>query len=186
VLLNTKTYNVKKPTRSLKFIPRFAGPFKVIEAIGPSAYRVERPDGCLIHPVIHVSKLWPYRSDSRNTPPATVLLEQAEHFTVHAILAKRGKRNSIQYLVQWMGYDALHNTWEPADNLLPTCSKMVQEFEQSKSDVQSLRMDCYSIEAPVKQSSNLSNPSEDYREMRATSRTRPVDNAQTDCGYICR
>jgi len=174
VLLNTKTYNLKKPTRSLKFLPRFAGPFKIIGLVGPSAYRVERPEGCLIHDVIHVSKLWPYRSDSRNTPPATVLLEHAEHFVVHAILASRGTGKTKTYLVQWKGYDALHNTWEPAENLVDTCSEAIKSFEKSKTDVQALRSECFSIS--FSKHHPLTDPN--YLEIRPTSRTRPLSEVE--------
>ena len=30
---------------------------------------------------------------------------------------RRGGRTRRQYLVQWLGYADLHNTWEPVENL---------------------------------------------------------------------
>ena len=53
VWLATKHLPLKTGTRKLAAI--WAGPFTILEAIGPVAYRLQLPDDWAIHNVFHVS-----------------------------------------------------------------------------------------------------------------------------------
>ena len=50
-------------------------------------------------------------------PPPPELVDNYEEFEVHKILDSRICRGRIQYLVDWVGYDASERTWEPLSNL---------------------------------------------------------------------
>ena len=145
VMLSTKTYRLKKPNKSEKFLPLFVGPFTITERIGQSAYRLALPGNSKLHPVMHVSKLWPYRTDPRRpVSPPPICLEDRDQFEVLDILAKRGSRNRPQYLVQWKGKDVLYNTWEPKESLA-TCSDALQRFELRGDTDPTVRAECYHI-----------------------------------------
>jgi hypothetical protein len=55
------------PRANQKLIFRFYGPFKILEKVGPVAYRLQLPPQCWIHPVVHVSQL------KLHVPPAATL-----------------------------------------------------------------------------------------------------------------
>ena len=74
-----------------------------------------------IHPIFHVSLL---ELHVENTFPAHVVevplpiqVDGFPEFEVHSILDSRFRRRKLEYLVDWIRYDASDRTWEPAANL---------------------------------------------------------------------
>ena len=107
-----------------KFNPRWCGPFKILERIGPVAYRLDLPATMRIHPVFHVSLLKTYNDggDDGRPPVRPPPILGTNIYTVERLLDKRitkdGNQTKIEYLVQWAGYPIYEATWEPIRNLL--------------------------------------------------------------------
>lgn len=62
VLLKLQPYAqnsvVNRPFSKLAF--KYFDPYSVTAKVGPSAYRLDLPEGCLIHPVSQISQLKPF------------------------------------------------------------------------------------------------------------------------------
>ncbi|OHS95438.1 chromobox protein [Tritrichomonas foetus] len=51
-----------------------------------------------------------------------------ESYEVEAILGKRQRKGTVQYLVRWFGYGENDNSWEDEDYL--NCPALIKEFEE--------------------------------------------------------
>ncbi len=123
LLLNTKNIRFRSPGAP-KLMPRWVGPFPVVERIGTLAYRLELPASMRIHPVFHVSLLQPYREDGRVQPPplpfyvGKQLAYTADRILDHKAVRRGRRKNMKEFLVRWEGYGPEHDTWEPEACLL--------------------------------------------------------------------
>ncbi|KAJ9520387.1 hypothetical protein QJQ45_000129 [Haematococcus lacustris] len=130
VLLSTKNMRLK-PGKARKLLPRFVGPFKVLDLVGQVAVNLQLPASMSrLHPVFYVSLIKPYTgTDVGFMPPPVEWLDEEPVYYVERLLDHRhvhaGKAK--EYLVQWEGYDADHNTWEPRSNLVG-CDKILAEY----------------------------------------------------------
>jgi Chromo (CHRromatin Organisation MOdifier) domain len=112
-----------------KLLPKWTGPFKVLQQIGPVAYKLDLPVNMKVHPVFHVHLLKPWHPDPARPvhPPALpeVVEGTADWYEVEAILAHRPltaegpKCHGLQYLVKWVGYGPEQNQFIPKRDVTP-------------------------------------------------------------------
>jgi hypothetical protein len=68
--------------------------------------------------VLHTSRLTPFFGSSQAVPG--LLLLDNDLYIVSSISSHRGTWTSLktmEFLVQWQGYDSTHDSWEPWSNL---------------------------------------------------------------------
>ena len=118
-----------------KLSPRYIGPYKILERVGPLAYRLALPpELARIHNVFHVSMLRRYRSD-----PSHVLrdseIEVSENLTYveepiaivdHEIRQLR-KRAIPMVKVIWKNHDLKEATWETEEKMRRNYPYLFQE-----------------------------------------------------------
>ena len=127
VLLSTR--NLPLATAYNKTAPEWIGPYPVIEAFHDTEnYKLQLPEDLdNIYPTFHVELLKKYIPNDdekfpgrKNTEPGPLPeFKDDERFEVEKIMASKSnpKTGTILYKVKWLGWDARHNTWEPAENI---------------------------------------------------------------------
>ena len=131
MLLSSANLDLKVlKTGTQKLAPKWVGPFKVTERVGPLGYRLALPDSMKAHDVFHVCYLKPYRDDKRvRPPPIPEMIDDEPEFEVEKILdtrvTKRGRQRMLQYLLRFTGYGAEHDMWRDD---VSNCTELVQEY----------------------------------------------------------
>ncbi|GJX28484.1 retrotransposable element Tf2 [Tanacetum coccineum] len=102
-----------------KFLPKFFGPFKVIQRIGEVAYKLDLPSNSHIHNVFHVSQLRKCRHPNPDQTSGTLPpCDSSGVFLVEPLtildrrMAKKGNGMEIYVLVQWTNGTIEDATWE--------------------------------------------------------------------------
>ena len=130
-----------------KLLPRFIGPFRVEQVLGPATVRLLLPPQIKCHPVFNVEHLKravespPEFAERKKPAPGPVARDGRGHelFEVEEIVDKKYLRRKLLYLVRWTGYDEL--SWEPASSLnAPRVKVLVSEFLQRYQPPRSKRI----------------------------------------------
>lgn len=118
---------------SLKLAPRYFGPYRILERIGPVAYKLALPAGSQIHNVFHVSLLKKFVG---HVPPAVMelppvsedtstILPQPECVLDKRIIRKGAYRPKTEILVKWAGAPREDATWEDQRRFLKSYPKFI-------------------------------------------------------------
>ncbi|KAF5204437.1 Retrotransposable element tf2 protein type 1-like [Thalictrum thalictroides] len=130
VYLSLKNIKLSRPTKKLDHLR--AGPWKIIQMKTPLVAKLDLPSHLRIDNNFHVSLLRPayigFDSQHQSKPPPIETNDDCDDtYEVEAVLDSRTRRNKVQYLVRWTGYDDL--TWEPYGNL-DGCKDLLLEFHR--------------------------------------------------------
>ena len=111
----------KRPNEKLS--PRYFGPYKVVQQIGPVVYRLELPSSTTIHPVFHVSQLKRALGSTDLCQPLSPILAEDLEWLVEPdqVLDIRQSPNNnqpgIEVLIQWKGLPQFEASWESVDTI---------------------------------------------------------------------
>jgi hypothetical protein len=128
VLLKLTPQIWKKIVGTMKhqeLVPRYNGPFEIIEKVGAVAYRLKLPELLKLHPTFHVSYLRPFyedhedpkRSKLQRAPPT--IHKQFDDGIVkimdHRRLGQHRKNRRTKFLVKWKKNEEV--SWEKDTDL---------------------------------------------------------------------
>lgn len=106
-------YMSKGNNRVAKFMPRWDGKYKVIEAWPEtSVYRIEMPNSPNVFNTFHASEFKPYHSNDPSLfpgrelsrPPAVITEDGLEEWVINCIEDELRRGRGKQYLVRYLGY----------------------------------------------------------------------------------
>ncbi|KAJ3690878.1 hypothetical protein LUZ61_020042 [Rhynchospora tenuis] len=120
-----------------KLLPKYCGPFEILEKVGTVAYKLNLPVGSQIHPVVHVSQL--KKRIGENQPVASQLPvfnpEQSNSVRPIAILGRRMiPRKNLpipQILVQWDHQTDEEATWEDYEAIAKSFPDFILEAKEN-------------------------------------------------------
>ena len=113
VWLATKHLPLRVGTRKLAAI--WAGPYTILDRVGPVAFRLQLPEDWGVHNVFHVSQLKPMVGDVEFEQQIEV--ESGVEFEIERVVDSRVVKGVQQYLVKWKGYSDFENMWLPVSEL---------------------------------------------------------------------
>jgi len=105
----------------LKLHSRFYGPFRVMERIGKTTYRLLLPENCQLHPVFHVSQLKKHIGSTVVPSSELPLVDDKGNIKVAPFqllerrLIPRNNEPVVQWKIHWSNLPETEATWEDAD-----------------------------------------------------------------------
>lgn len=106
--------------RYLKLSHKYLGPYRVVEKIGSVAYKLELPEGSMVHPVFHVSLLKKRVGSQQVVTTGLPKIGVEGQFLVYPVqilqrrMIKKNNKAAVQWLVQWSHSVPEDASWEDA------------------------------------------------------------------------
>ncbi|KAK1441653.1 hypothetical protein QVD17_07716 [Tagetes erecta] len=125
VFLKIQPYRQKSlaKRRNEKLSPRFFGPYRIKQVVGPVAYELELPPDARIHPIFHISMLKPARGSfsSVPTPPLPITKDWEVDLQPSSVISHRWVYEAghpiLELLISWCNRPIEECTWETYDLL---------------------------------------------------------------------
>ncbi len=125
VWLSVKNLSLKHPSLRNKMVPRFVGPFTVLDTVGPQTVKLDMPDHLRMHDTINVRlvKLFLIRPGD---PPPPVNIDGVEEWEVlsvggHNIVNSRRADSVVEFQAIWKGnYEPSWHEFVDFENSIPT------------------------------------------------------------------
>lgn len=174
VLLEVTNIKTDRPMKKLGDL-RY-GPFKVLEKIGRSSYKLELPKNWRVHPVFNEVLLTPYAepefpSQIKELPPPPDIINNEIEYEVEEVLdsriRKRGRKEKIEYYVKWKGYDVGVDAWQPEENL-ENAKDLIEKFHKKYQKKPGQKIVLQKLEIPMDKF-----PKELFRKLYEA--TEPID-----------
>jgi Chromo (CHRromatin Organisation MOdifier) domain len=113
--------------------PKWEGPFRIKEVLGPVTYQLKLLESWQIYKVFHATLLHPYRENKvygeNYIRPPPDIEEGEEVYKVEQILKHRKHGRGYEYLIKWVGYPITKASWEPKSNLTGV-TDILQEYQE--------------------------------------------------------
>ncbi|KAI0992133.1 hypothetical protein K3495_g16053, partial [Podosphaera aphanis] len=132
VWLNYQNVKTLRPCRKLDF--KKGGPFKILEAVGNYAFKLELPQSARIHPVFHVSLLSPVATDplpgqTSGPPPVLDAKDDDPEYEIEKIIGSHWQNGELYYLVRWKGYGP-EDDWSIPASQVEGFQDLVREYHE--------------------------------------------------------
>ena len=129
-----------KDGRVAKFMPRFDGPYDILQSFPESSsYKLKLPPTSKVHPMFYIAQLRTHVANDDDLfpgrahipPKPLVTTDGTTEYFIDRILDRRPRRRGHQFLVRWSGYGPEHDLWLPRSELLETEALASYEAENS-------------------------------------------------------
>jgi hypothetical protein len=133
VWLSRRNIRTTRPSDKLDF--RRLGPYEIIKAVGPSAYKLRLPRSLSrLHPVFHVSLLEPVITDhihgSIPSPAPIHLANDDSSPVIGEFLDCRKLGRRYDYFVQWKDLPAAEHSWVSLSDIPTTLNEQLECFHR--------------------------------------------------------
>ena len=127
VWFNVRNFSLRHPTRRNKLLPRYWGPFTVLERKGPHAVKLDFPHTVKVWPVVSITLCKPYIP--RPGTPQPVEIRGEEEYRVDAITAHSIVHDCLTFCVKWVG--SYEDSWHEVDDL-EHCQQALSDYLLTK------------------------------------------------------
>ena len=133
VMLSSKNIT-SKTGGARKLQDKWIGPFRVLNQKGAHVH-LDLPNNWSIFDRFHVSLVKKYRGKAPINPPPEIDGMGNEAFEIEELQNMRynKRRKRHEWLVKWVGWAPIHNTWEPLEHL-DNCPELLMKYRNKFGD----------------------------------------------------